>query len=328
MPGMVRGSGVKKPLLPCRGTVFFRAVELRTGLAVLALSSLVLPTAAQTTSPEIVLTVKHGPGALDVTLEWTGGQPSFEVYRSADPSTVCRSDTLIGVTDVPSWIDVNPPGTVFYRVHNPASAEPPEVCNGVDDDCNGIIDDNVTDCDAGLCQACIGGACRSRCGACDDCVGGACQTRCGPCQICVNGTCGPCDPSLCQACASGVCQSTCDSGLCLTCGIGGACASTCAACETCVGGICTDACDRTQCLSCQSGVCKPFCDPVCQTCTAQGRTDTCGPCQRCVNGACHSRCDPNNCEDCIDGMCRVRCGPSETCVSGTCQPFGTGSIPG
>src|SRR3989449_6297666 len=97
--------------------------------------------------------VKHGPGALDVTLEWTGGQPSFEVYRSADPSTVCRSDTLIGVTDVPSWIDVNPPGTVFYRVHNPASAEPPEVCNGVDDDCNGIIDDNVTDCDAGLCQA-------------------------------------------------------------------------------------------------------------------------------------------------------------------------------
>jgi len=119
--GSARGSGVKKPLLPSPGTVFFRAVKLRP-LAVLILVSLAAPLAAQTTSPEINLTVKRGPGALDVTLEWTGGQPSFEVYRSADPSAVCRADTLLGVTDIPSWIDVAPPDTVFYKWTTTATA--------------------------------------------------------------------------------------------------------------------------------------------------------------------------------------------------------------
>jgi hypothetical protein len=298
------------------------------GLPILVLSTLLpVVSIAQTTASEIVLTVTRGPGPLDVTLQWTGGQPSYEVLRSASASAVCNTDSLLGVTDGQSWIDPAPPDTVFYKIRSPFAAEPSEVCNGVDDDCNGIIDDNAVGCDAGACQACVNGACRSRCGACDDCIGGTCQTRCGACETCVNGTCGPCNPVQCQTCASGVCQSTCDDTQCLACGPNGTCASFCATCETCLNGACLDACDHSQCLSCQSGSCKPFCDPVCQTCTPQGCSDTCGPCQRCANGACHTRCDPNACEDCIDGQCRSRCAPDETCMNGVCSPSSTVSDP-
>ena len=305
---------------PLNGTLRKRSV----GLALLILSILSFPSVAQSPPPEIVLMVKHGPGPLDVTLEWTGGQPTFEVFRSADVKALCRADTSLGVTDGRIWIDPAPPGTVFYKVHSPSAAEPPEICNGVDDDCDGIIDNNALDCDAGACQACVAGTCRVQCGACDNCISGTCQTRCGSCQTCVNGTCGPCAPALCQACVAGVCQSTCDDTQCLTCGVGGTCVSSCATCETCLAGICTDNCDRGQCLTCQSGSCRPFCDPICQTCSPQGCIDNCGPCQRCAGGACHSLCSPNACEDCIDGMCRSRCNPGESCVNGLCEPSSTG----
>jgi hypothetical protein len=297
------------------------------GLVLLILSFLLVSSVAQTTAPEIVLTAEHGPGPLDVTLQWTGGQPSFEVFRSADAASVCRADNLLGVTDVQIWVDTAPQGSVFYKVRSPSAVEPPELCNGVDDDCDGTIDNGAIDCNASACEDCIGGACRSRCGACADCVNGTCQTRCGPCETCVNGTCAACNPGQCQTCVNGLCQSTCDENQCFTCGAGGSCASFCASCETCISGICWDACDRSQCLSCQSGSCRSFCDPVCQSCTPQGCTDTCGPCQRCVNGACQSRCHPDACEECIDGICLSRCSPSETCVGGTCEPGIAGSGP-
>jgi hypothetical protein len=290
-------------------------------LALLVLFSFPPPAAAQT-APEISLTVRHGPGPLDVTLEWTGGQPTFEIFRSADVKDICGADDSLGTTDARIWIDAAPQGTVFYRVQGPGAAEPPETCNGADDDCDGIIDDDAIDCDAGACETCLEGACRISCGACDDCVAGACRTRCGPCQTCLGGTCAHCDPARCQTCINGACQSVCDETRCLICGPGGACVSACATCETCLEGICLDACDRNQCLSCQAGTCRPFCDPVCQTCTPQGCLDDCGPCERCIGGACHSRCNPDACETCIDGMCRSRCAPGETCLGGVCGGSG------
>ena len=298
----------------------------RAALAILILVPLPAQPVAQAISPEIVLTVRPGPGPLDVTLEWTGGAPSFEVFRSADAATVCHAESSLGVTDIRSWVDLAPPSTVFYKVRSASAPEPPEICNGADDDCDGITDNNTLDCDGGACEACVTGACRILCGACDVCLDGVCQTRCGPCETCVNGACGPCDPARCQACAGGVCRNTCDGTRCLACGPDGTCVSFCDSCEICLDGICTDACDRDRCLSCQSGACRPFCDPACQTCGPQGCVDACGPCQRCVGGVCHSRCDPNACEDCIDGMCRTRCGPCETCVNGVCEPCDTGSI--
>jgi len=291
--------------------------------AVLAALLLLVPPASFAQTNPILVSVRPGPDQqLDVTLEWTGGQPPFEIFRAADMKSVCLAINSIGSTDSRIWIDQNVQAPAFYRVYSASAAEPAEVCNGGDDDCNGIIDDNATNCDAGTCQTCIAGACRSQCGACDNCVAGSCQTRCGSCQICVNGTCGPCDPSHCQTCVGGVCQSTCDSNQCQTCGAGGTCVTACQTCETCVGGLCTDACDRDNCFSCQSGTCKPFCDPVCQICTPQGCLDNCGPCGRCVSGTCQSRCNASACEDCVDGFCRSRCAPDETCLGGVCSPSG------
>ena len=295
------------------------------GLALLILSVLLVSSPAQTPPQEIALTLRHGPAPLDVTLQWTGGSSPFEIYRSPVASSVCSPDHLLATTDVEVWIDPAPPGTAFYRVHSATAGEPPEVCNGRDDDCDGIVDNGTTDCDAGTCQDCIGGACRSRCGPCDTCVNGVCQSTCGSCQTCVNGTCAACDPGRCETCVSGVCQSTCDATQCQTCGPGGACITFCATCETCISGECFDACDRGACLSCQSGSCQPFCDPICQTCTAQGCRDNCGPCQRCVGGTCQNKCNPNECEDCVAGACQYRCGPTESCVGGTCQPGTTSS---
>lgn len=309
--------------LPCRGGL--GPAGRFTVAGFLALSSLSGAVVAQTRPAAIDLRLRHGPGPLDVSLEWTGGEPTFEVFRSADMKEVCGPDDSLGVTEARLWFDPAPPGTVFYRVHDAAAAEPPETCNGADDDCDGIVDDDATGCDAGGCQDCVAGACRTRCGACEDCVAGACQTRCAPCASCVDGTCGPCDAARCEVCAAGVCRSACDGTRCLACGPGGTCVSLCDTCETCLDGICTDACDRDQCLSCQSGSCRSFCDPVCQTCTPQGCADTCGPCQRCVGGGCHSRCDPDACEACVDGMCRSTCGLDETCVGGVCEPVGPAS---
>lgn len=291
-----------------------------TALALLLLGATVPPSMAQT--PEIHLNVTQGPGPLDVTLQWTGGLGPFEVLRSTSPATVCDPGSLLGTTDVGVWIDTPPSGTFFYQVRSPFSLEPPEVCNGIDDDCDGTVDNQATGCNAGACQACVDGTCKSICGACDNCVAGACQTRCGACEVCAGGVCTVCSSSACQTCSNGACVSTCDDTQCQACVGGGLCASTCQTCETCVGGTCFDACDRSQCQSCQSGTCKSFCDPVCQVCGPQGCLDTCGPCMRCANGACLSRCDANACEQCLNGQCASRCTPDETCESGVCVPGG------
>jgi hypothetical protein len=276
------------------------------------------------TPQEVVLSVSHGPGPLDVTLIWTGGQSPFEVLRSTDVSMVCSSDNVIGTTDIRIWIDNAPQGSVFYKIRSPLPPEPSEVCNGRDDDCDGTIDDDATGCNASLCQDCIGGACRSRCGPCDDCVNGTCQTRCGPCQACAGGVCAPCSPAQCQTCVNGSCQSTCDANQCQVCGGGGVCVSFCQSCEICTAGICMDACDRDNCLSCQSGSCRPLCDPICQTCTPLGCRDNCAPCERCQNGTCQSRCNANACEECQSGFCQSRCQPGESCTAGQCGSTGAG----
>jgi hypothetical protein len=54
------------------------------------------------------LSVARGPGPTEVTLSWHGGQPTYTVYRSHDPSDVVNPGHLIGTTDGLSWTD-DPP---------------------------------------------------------------------------------------------------------------------------------------------------------------------------------------------------------------------------
>src|SRR3989442_323500 len=93
----------------------------------------------------MTLTVARGPGADDVTLQWIGGQPSFKVYRATGPSGVVDPSNQLGESAVRSWVDTPPAGSIFfYVITSPCVYAPPEVCNGVDDDCDGTIDNNLT----------------------------------------------------------------------------------------------------------------------------------------------------------------------------------------
>ena len=51
---------------------------------------------------DIILTLDTGPGADEVSLQWTGGQSPWQVFRSVDPSSVTAPGNSLGDTDHPS----------------------------------------------------------------------------------------------------------------------------------------------------------------------------------------------------------------------------------
>ncbi|MBX3246874.1 MAG: hypothetical protein KF901_06815 [Myxococcales bacterium] len=181
----------------------------------------------------------------------------------------------------------------------------PERCNGLDDDCDGNVDEGddlcpaTQVCDRGVCVAgCFEGGCFDGevCTAAGRCVEAGCEDR-----VCPEG----------QVCVGGDCVGACDGVVCppgLTC-VGGRCVNACAGidcdeCTTCRGGACVTRCDRG--ASCESG----------ETCTADGRCVstacvdiTCGPGTVCVEGAC------------VDGCAGVVCPRGESCSDGVCAPM-------
>jgi hypothetical protein len=182
-----------------------------------------------------------------------------------------------------------------------------EVCNGVDDDCDGVADDGAS-CPAG--QRCDGGRCTPDCKADPEfqCPGGlACEAggRCvdpgcvgKPCpsdKVCKAGACvAPCDGIVCPrgtSCISGACLALCD-------------AAQCPAGEVCREGVCLPGCDQcggvacTGALTCaQDGECR---DPSCPQGCPAGRY--------CEAGMCKDACDGAICPEgqvCEGGRCRV-----------------------
>jgi Stigma-specific protein, Stig1 len=126
----------------------------------------------------------------------------------------------------------------------------PELCNGLDDDCDGVVDNGFdTQTDPQNCGAC-GTVCTAQppCGMTGDCVGGQCAfastaTVCRP-ATCVGSTAlqgaatcdgqGTCPPSTTQdctpyTCADGACRTSCTTD------------ADCAIAHTCVGGLCQQA---------------------------------------------------------------------------------------
>jgi hypothetical protein len=185
----------------------------------------------------------------------------------------------------------------------PASTE---ICDGLDNDCDGVVDQG-NPC-TGANQICDRGVCVNQCndtefpcllgfqcdqGYCKDprCLGINCPVG----QVCVAGACqGGCDGVVCphgQACRIGRCIDPCAGVTCLAGDVceGGACVPQCS-CRPCSAGLacaadgrCVDAgCEMMSCgagLVCVGGACMDPCDtgtmcPAGQTCSTGGCVET------------------------------------------------------
>jgi MYXO-CTERM domain-containing protein len=230
----------------------------------------------------------------------------------------------------------------------PGAAPSAEVCNGADDNCNGVIDEGLTctgecvptgpevcnglddDCNGARDEAdpMLGVACGESEGACEPgalrCVGGM--------LVCIGGTqdrdevCNgidddcdgvidddaPCPDTL--ACIEGACRRPCNPAQEFPCPVGFACEA--------VEGVEGSFCLPTACALCQP---NEIC--VDDTCVDPCEGVSCDPGQTCVRGRCVD-CRTQGCSGsqvCFDGQCidppcrRDTCPAGEACVSGTCQ---------
>jgi hypothetical protein len=200
-------------------------------------------------------------------------------------------------------------GTVIRCTPN--TAPKTETCDGLDNDCNGAIDDGSPCeapriCDRGKCilpcsdseLPCLGGLVCSE-GYCKDpsCIGITCPEQ----QICVGGTC------------RGGCGSEvhCPPG------------------QTCRIGRCVDPCSGVTCDNnwvCESGACVPQCGP-CRSCNTGQTCGTAMP-RKCLDNGCDRQtCDPPR-TVCVAGSCQdgcqdVRCPGGQECWAGECQDVAT-----
>lgn len=186
-----------------------------------------------------------------------------------------------------------------------------ELCDNVDNNCNGMVDDGE-----GLCpgtQVCDKGSCVEACG-----TG---EFRCPPEFSCESGHCieDACAGMICdvgQACRNGTCMNACDG---VVCPIG----------EECQLGRCIDPCKAVECPGgkvCERGLCVSDCS--CRGCQEGLECGGDGRCTdpRCVGIECPAgqKCAAGGCVDTCAG---VMCPGGGACVNGACQ-MGSGASSG
>ena len=182
----------------------------------------------------------------------------------------------------------------------------PEVCNLLDDDCDGIIDNPDA---PGLCptgQVCSRGVCVSPCSPT--------EFPCGPPTIC-DSTDGLCKDPACMKANCGSDQ-ICDRGVC----VGGCDGVVCPPGQVCRIGNCVDPCEGITCDSgqvCEGGACLAACG--CRDCPS-GKT--CSNDGTCVDKGCDKlKCTaPMVCVQgkCQDGCAGVQCPAAQVCSNGQC----------
>ncbi len=240
------------------------------------------------------------------------------------------------------------------EVCRPTAGPEPEVCNLVDDDCDGRVDEDVRN----ACGRC-GALDQERCDAIDDdcdgevdegapcprgaqCARGECVApcdaggRCGAGRVCVEGRCHtPCAVLRCRDGARcdpdrALCVDPCEAVECApeeAC-VGGECvADDCHSRGCPAGRICTvDGCAEDPCAGVDCGP-EAFCREG--RCTFSCAGLACSAAEVCRDGECAARACLGACDSgrvCVDGAC-VRdecdpavCAPGEVCVGGACAP--------
>jgi hypothetical protein len=245
---------------------------------VLLAASIALPLTSTRAADGVSLTVKKGPAAGDITLDWTGGEPAFDVYRATSAAGLVAPANLVTSTSARTLTTgVGTDAIEFFIIGSPCVIDLPERCDGVDNDCNGVIDDPGAESSCTLANAtaaCVSGACAvGSCNPgyvdCDNTAGNGCEIaasdfasdplNCSGCGIvcpaaqnaaaeCTASTCGfVCNPNYfdCNANPADGCEVniTSDANNC------GACSNVCpnhpASTRVCTASNCSYVCNGT-----------------------------------------------------------------------------------
>jgi len=187
-----------------------------------------------------------------------------------------------------------------------------ELCDNVDNDCNGMVDEGDSLCPAG--KVCDKGSCIEACGVGEfRCKAGfTCKTG-----HCIEDACADVECPAGQACRQGKCADACTG---VTCPDG----------QECQLGRCVDPCAAVKCSAgkvCERGLCV-------SDCSCRGCKDgfTCEKDGRCVDSKCAGimceagkKCVAGNCVDPCDG---VTCPNGGKCEAGNCLPGDGTTDPG
>ncbi len=298
-------------------------------------------------------------GIVDGLTEACSTMPPINGHPAGDPAnnpgdpgqgTLCDAEGVLcachpGVAQCPSNS-----GGVFSACAGEVQPDT-DVCNGIDDDCDGKIDEDFVPADCGVCgvTSCVNGAitcaqgtgsaeqCNNRDDDCDGTIdedvpdGGPCNTPnvCNGTNKCINGAFQcvgtPIVVESCN-CIDDDCDGSADNNN-GNCPSGSTCTNTGATCE------CDFPCGNTE-FPCPAG---KVCDPQKQLCITDlcfGITcgaDQSGNAQVCKGGACVNACDQAGCvapQVCVPttGQCVLnncisfpaQCTAEQSCVNGTC----------
>lgn len=220
-----------------------------------------------------------------------GGQTCTPMREDGTP---WQGACSLGVTACSS--DPNTPGPCQQRVQPTA-----EICNGWDDDCNGLADDGDNLCPE--LEVCDRGKCIASCGSqeflCpDDSL--VCQRAGRLAGYCVEAACKDVECEAGQRCEEGVCVGGCEN-------------RTCPEGMECIAGNCLDLCAGVTCPAsfvCERGACIPDCK--CLPCTDPNKS-YCSPSGVCID----ERCEGITCKEyeaCVAGAC------ADPCASEPCGP--------